>query len=109
MDRIMMCFVWICATLLYSTVPASRMTSLHGTNNLPKPILQYIGDVTDCITMREEIPSTGAISVVVQPGAENEVGEDGEEDTEGSQSMSGAIADRVGIIEAVPSNEEVIP
>lgn len=57
--------------ILYSTIPASRMTPLNGVNNFPKPILHNVGDVPDCVAVREEIPAAGAVAVVVQPGAEN--------------------------------------
>lgn len=33
--------------------------------------------------MREEVPAPGAVAVVVEPGAEDEVGGDAEEDTGG--------------------------
>lgn len=45
------------------------------------PVLEDIGDIADGVTMREEIPPTGAVAIVVEPGAEDEVGGDAEEDT----------------------------
>ena len=78
---------FVCATTLYSTIPSSRMTALHCVNNFPKPVPQYVRDITNRVTMREEVPATGTITVVIQPGAENEVGEEREEDTEKSQCM----------------------
>jgi hypothetical protein len=41
--------------------------------------LEDIGDITDRVTVREEIPAPSAIAVVVQPRAKNEVGGGGEE------------------------------
>ena len=47
------------------------------------PVFEEVRDVTKGIAMREEVPAPGAVAVVVEPGAEDEVGGDAEE--EGSE------------------------
>jgi hypothetical protein len=45
------------------------------------PVFEEVGDVAEGIAVREKVPATGAVAVVVEPGAEDEVGGDAEEDT----------------------------
>jgi hypothetical protein len=45
------------------------------------PVFEEVGDVAEGIAVREKVPSTGTVAVVVEPGAEDEVGGDAEEDT----------------------------
>lgn len=49
------------------------------------PVFEEVWDVAEGITVREEIPATGAVAVVVEPGAEDQVGGDAEEDTKGKK------------------------
>lgn len=45
------------------------------------PVFEEVGDVAEGIAVWEEVPATGTVAVVVEPGAEDEVGGDAEEDT----------------------------
>lgn len=45
------------------------------------PVLEDIRDVTEGVSVGEEVPSTGTVTVVVKPGAEDEVGGDTKEET----------------------------
>jgi hypothetical protein len=46
-----------------------------------EPVLHQIGDVADGVAVRQKVPATSAISVVVEPRAEDQVRGDAEEDT----------------------------
>lgn len=45
------------------------------------PVLEDIRDVTEGVSVRKKVPSTGTVPVVVKPGAEDEVGGDAKEET----------------------------
>lgn len=68
---------------LYRAVPASRPRPLQCVDHAANPVFEEVGDVTEGIAMREKVPATGAEAVVVEPGAEDEIGGDAEEDTRG--------------------------
>jgi hypothetical protein len=55
---------------------------LQSIDHTTEPVLEDVGDIADGVTMREQVPATGAVTVVVEPGAEDEVGSDDEEGTE---------------------------
>jgi hypothetical protein len=48
--------------------------------------LEKIRDIPDSIAVRKEVPSAGTIAIIVEPGAENKVSSDAEEET--TQSIS---------------------
>lgn len=45
------------------------------------PVLEEVGEFADSVAVWEEVPATGAVAVVVEPGAKDEVGGDAEEGT----------------------------
>jgi hypothetical protein len=47
-----------------------------------EPVLEEIGHVPDGVAVREKIPASGTVAVVVEPRAEDEVGSGTEEETE---------------------------
>lgn len=51
------------------------------------PILEDIRDVTEGVSVRQKVPSTGTVTVVVKPGAEDKVGGDAKEETRVVSSM----------------------
>lgn len=65
-----------------STVSTPRATPLQCVDHATDPILEDIRDVTDGVAVGEEVPTTGTVAVVVEPGAENEVGGDAQEETD---------------------------
>lgn len=65
---------------LHGTIASPRSRPLKGVDYSSEPILEDIRHVADCVSVREEIPPTGTVAVVVEPGAENEVGSDTEEE-----------------------------
>jgi hypothetical protein len=58
----------------HSAISAPAPRVLHCTDDLASKILENVRDITDCVAVREEVPAAGAIAVVVEPRAENEVG-----------------------------------
>lgn len=50
--------------------------------DLAPEVLGDIGHVADSVAVGKKIPATGAVAVVVQPGAEDEVGCDAKEEAE---------------------------
>jgi hypothetical protein len=47
-----------------------------------QPVLEEIGHVPDRVAVREKIPATGPVAVIVEPRAEDEVCSGAEEETE---------------------------
>lgn len=47
---------------------------MHGVEDAAGPVLDEVGDVADGVAVGEEVPTAGAVAVVVEPGAEDEVG-----------------------------------
>lgn len=68
-------------TALHGAVPAPRPRSLERVDHPSQPVLEYVGDVADGVAMREKIPSTSSVAVVVEPGAEDQIGRGEEEET----------------------------
>lgn len=62
-------------------VPAPTPAALHSLEDLTPKVLCNVRNVADSITVRKEIPAAGAVAVVVEPGAEDEVGCNAEEET----------------------------
>jgi hypothetical protein len=58
---------------LYSAVPAPTPPSLHGTDDLPPKVLEDVGNIADRVAVGEEVPSAGAVAVVIEPGAEDQI------------------------------------
>lgn len=65
---------------LHGTVTSPRSRPLKSVDHSPEPILEDIRDVAECVSVREEVPPAGTVAVVVEPGAEDEVGSDAEEE-----------------------------
>jgi hypothetical protein len=55
---------------------------LQGVDDTTEPVLEQVGDVADGVGVREKIPATSAVAVIVEPGAKDEVGGGAEEGTE---------------------------
>jgi hypothetical protein len=55
---------------------------LQGIDHTTEPVLEEVRDIADGVTVREKVPATGAVTVVVEPGTKDEVGSDAEEGTE---------------------------
>lgn len=68
-------------TALYRTVTASGPRSLERVDHPTEPILEDIRNIPDSVAVREEIPSPGAVAVIIKPGAKDKVGSDAEEET----------------------------
>jgi hypothetical protein len=66
---------------LHRTVSTPRSGALQGVNDPTAPVLEEVWHVANRIAVREEVPASRAVAVVVEPGAENEVCRDAEEDT----------------------------
>jgi hypothetical protein len=54
---------------------------LHGVEDPTSPVLEKIRNVTDRVTVRNEVPASGTIAVIVQPGAKDQIGGNPEENT----------------------------
>lgn len=55
---------------------------MQSIDHTTEPVLEEVRDIADGVAVGEEIPATGAVTVVVEPGAEDEIGSDAEEGTE---------------------------
>lgn len=66
---------------LHRAVSTPRSGTLQGVNDPTAPVLEEIWHVANCIAVREEIPASRAVAVVIEPGAKDEVCRDTEEDT----------------------------
>lgn len=62
-------------------VTTSRPAPLQRIDDPPQPVLEKVRNVTEGVAVREKVPATGTVAVVVEPGAENKVGGDAEEKT----------------------------
>lgn len=68
-------------TTLHRTIATSRPCPLEGVHHPSEPVLHNVRHISDCVAVREEIPSPGTVAVVVEPGAEDEVRGGAEEET----------------------------
>ena len=66
--------------LSYCRVASPGTSALYGVEDPPGPVLEKVGDIANRVTVRQQIPTAGAVAVVVEPGAEDEVGRRAEED-----------------------------
>lgn len=66
----------------HSTIPSPAPTTLQRVPDPARKVLQDIGNIADSVAVREEIPAASAVAVVVEPGAEDEVGGDDHEQAE---------------------------
>lgn len=66
---------------LHGAVTASRATTLHGAGDAAAEVLDQVGQVTDGVAVRHSVPAAGAVSLIVEPAAEDEVGGGAEEET----------------------------
>jgi hypothetical protein len=58
---------------LYSCVATPAPAPLNGLEDLAAEVLSNVRNVADGITVREQVPTAGAVAVVVEPRAEDEV------------------------------------
>lgn len=58
---------------LDGTVAASAAAAVYRVQNTACPVLHQVRDVPDRVSVRQKIPASSTVSVVVQPGAEDEV------------------------------------
>lgn len=66
---------------LHRAVSSPRSGALQGVNDSTAPVFEKVWHVANRIAVREEVPAPCAEAVVVEPGAEDEVCRDTEEDT----------------------------
>lgn len=59
--------------LSYCGVTPSGTGALYGIENPPAPVLKKVGDILNRVTVRQQIPAPGAITVVVEPGPKDQV------------------------------------
>lgn len=74
-------------------VSAPTPTALDGLEDLTPEVLCNVGHVADGVAMREEVPAAGAVAVVVEPRAEDEIGCDTEEETSECQRRLSKVVD----------------
>lgn len=67
--------------ILYSGISSPCPGSLQRVDDPAHPILEDVRNVTNRVGVRKQVPAAGTVAVVVEPGAEDEVGRDGKEDT----------------------------
>jgi hypothetical protein len=65
---------------LYSTIPSSTPPTGHRTDHFSRPVLEQVWDISDGVAVGEEIPTSGSVAVVVEPGSEDQVGGYAEEE-----------------------------
>lgn len=65
---------------LHRTVPPAAARALHRVEHAPRPVLEQVGHITDGVAVGDQVPSSGPVSVVVEPRSEDEVGGDAQED-----------------------------
>lgn len=65
---------------LHGAVPASRATALHGTGDAAAKVLDQVGQVAERVAVGHGVPASGAVALVVEPAAEDEVRSDAQED-----------------------------
>lgn len=53
---------------------------MHRVDHAFDPVIEDVRDVADGVAVGEQIPATGTVTVVVEPGSENEIGRRAEED-----------------------------
>lgn len=61
-------------------VPAPATRPLNRVEDSPHPVLQQVRDVADGVAMGEQVPAPGPVPVVVEPGPENQIRGDAQED-----------------------------
>lgn len=52
---------------LHSAIPSPRVSTFHPTNNVTGKVLDNVGQVADRVAVRNEVPASGAVAVVVKP------------------------------------------
>lgn len=58
---------------LYCRIASPGSGALHRVHHPPSPVLEEVGNVSQCITVRQQVPAPRAVAVVIEPGAEDEV------------------------------------
>ena len=67
----------------YGTVTSTAAASLYSIEHSASPVLQQVWDVADRVAVGQEVPAPCAVSVVVEPGAEDQVSCRAEENSVG--------------------------
>ena len=55
---------------------------MQSIDHTTEPVLEEIRDIADGVAVREEVPATGAVTVVVEPRAEDKIGGNAQDGTE---------------------------
>ena len=58
---------------LHRAVPASRPSTLDGVDDASDPVFQKIWQVLNGVRMWENVPASGRVPIVIEPGAEDEI------------------------------------
>lgn len=80
---------------LHGAVTTSRATTLKRAGDAAAKVLDEVGQVANGVTVGNGIPAASAVTLVVEPAAEDEVGGDGEEKT-GERGQTLAELEREG-------------
>lgn len=65
---------------LHGAVATSRPLPLESTHQRPGPFLYEIWQISDGVAMRDKIPASCSISVIIEPRAKDEIGSNSKED-----------------------------
>lgn len=77
---------------LYSGITTSRPATTELLHYAAAKVFQYVWKIANGVSMRYEVPASCAISVVVQPGAEDQICCDEQEDPTHRQYVDGGRA-----------------
>ena len=66
----------------YRRITPSTTTALHCIQDPSHPVFEEVWNVSDGIAVREQIPASSTVSVIVEPRAEDKVGRGREESAE---------------------------
>lgn len=80
---------------LHGAVTTSRATALKRAGDAAAKVLDEVGQVANGVAVGNGIPAASAVTLVVEPAAEDEVGGDGEEKT-GERGQTLAELEREG-------------
>lgn len=67
---------------LHSTISSAAAAPLYRVEHTPRPVLEQIGDVTDGVSVGQEIPAPSPVAVVVEPRSEDQIGGGPQKDAE---------------------------
>jgi hypothetical protein len=72
---------------LYCAVAPATARALNCVEHTARPVLEKVWDVADRVAMGDEVPATSSVTVVVEPGSEDQVRSDTEEEAVGKLDM----------------------